>query len=980
MLARPWNRVMKPVLLLIGLWFALDLAAYLVAESLWFQELNYFPVFRLQLQTRLGLWLLAGLGSGGFLGLNLAIAHNLRYRKLDAGWTEGEPPSRIGFPLLLLGALGLSLVLGLLLVYYAQVASQFWHPSAGVLGGTSLVLTQLKLASLGRVLLGLTQPLWQLGLLLVFSVAVLLSPEFCTGLAAIGLSLGFGFILSNHWATVLKYSAASDFGRVDPIFQRDIGFFVFRLPLWELLRFWGVGLALTTLIAVGLLYLLSGNSLSQGRFPGFSAPQQRHLYGLGSCLLSAIALSYWLSRYGLLYSLQGVNYGANYTDVRIELPLKTTLSLLGLGLAAFSAWLAVIGSQRWQRQRARLQSMRTLLLLSLGIYFSFAGVAESMLPAIVQRFIVQPNELALERPYIEHSIAFTRQAFDLEAIEAETFNPVGSLTAEQLGANELTIRNIRLWDTRPLLASNRQLQQIRPYYRFPDADIDRYTLAQSGDTPGTEKRQVFVAPRELDYSAVPEQAQTWINRRLIYTHGYGFTVSPVNTAGPGGLPVYFVRDIGSGGEEGGLRTSSPAIAASIPTDTPRIYYGELTNNYVMTATRVRELDYPTGDDNVYNTYDGRGGIALNSLWRRGLLAQYLRDWRMIFTRNFTPDSRLLFRRQVLERVRSIAPFLRYDRDPYLVVADPDPADAADSSYLYWIIDAYTISDRYPYSDPGEQSFNYIRNSVKVVVDAYHGTVRFYVIDPQDPLIITWQKLFPDLFEPFAAMPVSLQSHIRYPLDLFRFQSGSLLTYHMTDPQVFYNREDQWRVPTEIYGGEPQVVEPYYLIMKLPAAEAEEFILLSPFTPVRRNNLIGWLAARSDGVNYGKRLLYEFPKQELVYGPEQIEALINQDPVISQQISLWNRQGSRAIQGNLLIIPIEQSLLYVEPLYLEAEQASVPILARVIVVYQNQISMAPTLEQALAGIFQEPTAEEDNGTVVRPIQDAVPPPALPRNEE
>lgn len=972
---------MKPVLLLIGLWFALDLAAYLVAESLWFQEVNYFPVFRLQLQTRLGLWLLAGLGSGGFLGLNLAIAHRWRYQKLNESWAEPEPPSRLGFPLLLLVAVSLSWVLGLLLVYYAQVASRFWHPSAAVLGGTSQSLAPLQLDSLGRVLLGLTQPLWQLGLLLVFGVLVLLYPGFWLGLAAIALSLGFGFILSNQWATVLKYSAASAFGQADPIFQQDIGFFVFRLPLWELLCFWGMGLALITLIAVALLYLLSGNSLSQGWFPGFSGPQQRHLYGLGSCLLGAIGLSYWLSRYGLLYSLHGVNYGANYTDVRVELPLKTTLSLLGLGLAAFSAWLAVIGPQGLKPRRPRLQPTKTLMLLALGIYFSVAVVAESVLPTLVQRFIVQPNELALERPYIEHSIAFTRRAFDLDAIEAETFNPVGSLTAQQLRANELTIRNIRLWDTRPLLASNRQLQQIRPYYRFPDADVDRYTLAQSSGIPGTEKRQVFVAARELDYSAVPEQAQTWINRRLIYTHGYGFTVSPVNTAGPGGLPVYFVRDIGSGGEEGGLRTSSPNIAASIPTDTPRIYYGELTHNYVMTSTQVQELDYPSGDDNVYNTYDGRGGIALNSLWRRWLLAQYLRDWRMIFTQNFTPDTRLLFRRQVLERVQTIAPFLRYDSDPYMVVADPDPEDASDSSYLYWIIDAYTTSDRYPYSDPGEQPFNYIRNSVKVVVDAYHGTVRFYVIDPRDPLITTWQKLFPDLFQPFAAMPVSLQSHIRYPLDLFRFQSESLLTYHMTDPQVFYNREDQWRVPTEIYGGEPQVVEAYYLIMKLPAAEAEEFILLSPFTPVRRNNLIAWLAARSDGANYGKRLLYAFPKQELVYGPEQIEALINQDPVISQQISLWNRQGSQAIQGNLLIIPIEQSLLYVEPLYLEAEEASVPILARVIVVYENQISMAPTLEQALAGIFQESTAEEEeNGTVVRPIQDAVPPPALPKSEE
>jgi hypothetical protein len=399
---------------------------------------------------------------------------------------------------------------------------------------------------------------------------------------------------------------------------------------------------------------------------------------------------------------------------------------------------------------------------------------------------------------------------------------------------------------------------------------------------------------------------------------------------------------------------------------PRIYYGELTNTYVMTSTKARELDYPSGQDNVYNTYDGTGGVAIGSLWRRLLFAEYLKDWQMLLTRNFTPQSKLLFRRNINQRIRAIAPFLRYDSDPYLVTANA--GDDPTQSYLYWIVDAYTTSDHYPYSDPGKNKFNYIRNSVKVVIDAYDGKVDFYVADPQDPIITTWTTIFPKLFKPLDAMPTALRSHVRYPQDFFRIQSEQLLTYHMTDPQVFYNREDQWQVPQEIYGAEPKAVAPYYLIMKLPTAQTEEFILLLPFTPTQRTNLIAWLAARSDGEEYGKLLLYQFPKQQLVYGTEQIESLINQDPEISQQISLWNRQGSRALQGNLLIIPIERSLLYVEPLYLEAERNSLPTLVRVIVVYQNRIVMAETLDQALQAIFKP--EQRSTPVIVRPLEEPI----------
>ena len=749
-----------------------------------------------------------------------------------------------------------------------------------------------------------------------------------------------------------------------------------------MLDFWLGGLFLYGLVAVSLMYLHSGDSLSQGKFPGFSRHQLRHLYVLSGLGMLALLLRHWLARYELLYSKRGVTYGASYTDVNVQLPVETTLALIA-GAVAF--WLLLTTLIRFRYLKTRAQAP----LIVLGLYLITNAIAGILLPTVVQRFGVQPNELERERPYIERSIALTRAAFDLDNIEVEIFNPQGQLSAADIAENELTIENIRLWDTRPILQTNRQLQQIRLYYSFPDANIDRYTFLVEPDgerlrqqrqedfvpvptpqqeNPDTERRQVFIAARELDYSSVPEQAKTWVNKHLVYTHGYGFTISPVNQATPSGLPEYFVKDITGPeeGEEGALRTSSPLIRDSIPIGKPRIYYGELTDNYIMTPSQAQEFDFPSGEDNVYNTYDGSGGINLGSLWRRLIFAQDLKDWKMLFTQNFTPETKLLLRRNINRRIRAIAPFLNYDGDPYLVSANTGEADdQAVNNYLYWIVDAYTTSDHYPYSDPGNNQFNYIRNSIKVVIDAYNGDVDFYVANPDDPIIRTWEKIFPKLFKPLTAMPATLRSHIRYPVDLFSTQSERLLIYHMSDPQVFYNREDQWQIPQEIYGSESQRVEPYYLIMKLPTATSEEFILLHVYTPTKRNNLIAWLAGRSDGENYGKLLLYQFPKQELIYGPEQIEALINQDPVISQQISLWNRQGSRVIQGNLLVIPIERSLLYVEPLYIEATENSLPILARVIVVYEDRIIMAETLEESLQAIFAP--NQPESPTIIRELE-------------
>ncbi len=979
------HKILSLLVLMIGLGFALDIVSTLKAESLWFQEIGYIGVFVKGLTNKLQLWLLTFLTSGVFLFLNIFLAKKFRYPKpeeqerkyltfesLPSKTTQKNTPKtafrlKILLPLLI----GLNLLVSLIFLHYSQIAVQFWQPGLSLLNvAPSLPFSlRLEIAQLANSILAKNVVFWQIGLGIAIAIILFINTEFTLIVIALGLSLIFSTIIAGNWTRFLQYFTATSFNELDPLFQNDLSFYIFKFPIWKLLDFWLSGLFGYTFIACCLLYLVSGNSLSQGKFPGFSLPQLHHLQGLGSLMMFTEALNHWLKRYELLYSLRGVAYGASYTDVKIQLPVETGLAVAGGGIALWLLW-------RSLTKYTLAPSLYPALGVLSAYLIAFVLFAK-LLPATVQRLGVLPNELAREELYIQRSITNTRKAFGLETIEAIQFNPQAGLNAEDITENSLTVRDIRLWDTRPLLQTNRQLQQIRLYYRFPDADIDRYTLKVSekedNTIPDTLRQQVIIAPRELDYSAVPQEAQTWVNKHLVYTHGYGFTLSPVNKVGEGGLPFYFVKDIGTGSDEserGALRTSAPEIRDSIPIGKPRIYYGQLTDNYVLTSTRIEELDYPSGDDNVYNSYDGRGGIDIGNYWRRILFAAYLKDWQMLFTENFTPQTKLLLRRDIKTRVAAIAPFLRFDRDPYLVNANvPEVGEANQENYLYWIIDAYTTSNRYPYSDPGKNRFNYIRNSVKIVVDAYNGDVDFYVVDQSDPIIQTWAKIFPQLFKPLEEMPETLFSHIRYPVDLFSAQSKQLLTYHMTDSQVFYNREDQWQIPQEIYGAESQPVEPYYLIVKLPELTSEEFILLHPYTPTSRNNLVAWLAARSDGDNYGKLLLYEFPKQRLIYGPEQIEALINQDPVISQQISLWDNRGSNAIQGNLLMIPIEQSLIYVEPLYLEAEENSLPILARVIVVYENRIAMAETLEEALEVLFNPEKAESTSpGTIIREVED------------
>ncbi|NDJ18306.1 UPF0182 family protein [Myxacorys almedinensis] len=967
----------KILVILLGFWFGFDLLVRLVAESLWFQEVNYGRVFWVRLATQGSIATIVTLLSLVFLLGNLRVADRRGWQDLEAEEVDQKVTSRTVAALrlsrLLPLSVTLSLVASLVIGYYGFAIAQIWQTdwaTSGVMRSLpqpfhpdQIWLTVGQWATLpGLIGVG--------GIILAaIPGAMLVRPRLTLNIGAIALSVGLGFILSTYWDTLLQFIHATPFGQADPLFERDIGFYIFSLPIAQLLEFWLIGLSVYGFVAVCLTYLLSGNSLSEGRFVGFSERQHRHLAALAASLMGAIALAFWLSRYELLYSRRGVAYGASYTDVTTQLPVNTGLAGLAGAIALGLFWQLLLKN----RPKKRLPIFKTLAL-----YTAIAALSSTLLPLAVQRFVVQPNELARETPFIQRNIAQTREAFNLNLIDVETFNPENSLTLADLQTNERTIRNIRLWDTRPLLQTNRQLQQIRPYYAFPSADIDRYTLLRRppNQPPTADLQQVLIAARELDYDGVPEEAKTWVNKHLIYTHGYGFTLSPVNQVAPGGLPAYFVRDITTDvSGDTPLNVSSEEIRSSIPITNPRIYFGEISDTYVMTGTRVKEFDYPSEDGNVYTIYDGTGGIQIASMPQRLLFAKYLNDWQMLLTRNFTPTTKVLFRRNINERIRAIAPFLRYDSSPYLVVADTQ----APNSNLFWVVDAYTTSDRYPYSDPGRSEFNYIRNSVKVIIDAYNGSANFYTADPSDPIIQTWEKIFPTLLKPLDEMPKTLRSHLRYPVDFFKSQSDSLLTYHMTDPQVFYNREDQWQVPTETYGSDTQPVEPYYLITRLPTAISEEFILLLPFRPNQRTNLIAWLAARSDEEQYGRLLLYTFPKQELVYGTEQIEARINQDPVISQQISLWNRAGSRAVQGNLLIVPIERSLLYVEPIYLEAEQNSLPTLVRVIVAYENQIVMAESLDAALRAVFSA-QQQTPAPAIVRPLDEtepsAQPPPPIP----
>jgi hypothetical protein len=539
-------------------------------------------------------------------------------------------------------------------------------------------------------------------------------------------------------------------------------------------------------------------------------------------------------------------------------------------------------------------------------------------PYVLQKFKVAPNELALETPFIEQNIKFTRLGYNLDKIEVKPFDVDYNLSGKDIEKNDATIKNIRLWDHSPLLRTYSQLQQIRTYYKFADVDNDRYTI-------NGEYMQVMLAPRELSYNDLP--SKTWINERLIFTHGNGLTLGPVSRISREGLPEFLIKDI------------PPVSQVDLKVTRPEIYYGELSNNYVIVKTKVPEFSYPTSEGNVYTTYEGSGGVRLGSLFKRALFSVKFKTEKILLSSDISGESKILYYRNILDRVRTVAPFLLFDQDPYMIVTK--------DGRLVWIADAYTVSNRMPYSKPTDRRINYIRNSVKVVIDAYNGSMGFYVSDPSDILIKVYSKIFPDIFKSLKEMPDELRQHIRYPHRLLQIQASMFAAYHMTDAKVFYNKENLWEVPA--FG--EMLMEPYYTIMKLPGEKKEEYILLLPYTPAKRDNLAAWLAARCDEPDYGKLLIYTFPRDRLIFGPKQVDARINQDSYISQQLTLWGQRGSEVIRGSLLVIPIERSLLYVQPLYLAAaDKVGLPELRRVIVAYENDVVMEENLELALQRLF------------------------------
>ena len=760
----------------------------------------------------------------------------------------------------------------------------------------------------------------------------------------------FGLAAASNWQEVLKYFSSVAFGVTDPIFNKDVGFYIFSLPVLQT----GLGfletLVIVTLVGCAIIYFLRGNFRITGPSPYEGAQSFKrlqidhtariHLGILLAIFLSIIAVGVYFSRFALLTSQNGLVFGAMYTDATIR------ISMLWISFGA--TILAVFAALLWA-----WKEKLTLLIGATSLYV-FIGFAGAVIPSLVQKLAVAPNELVKETPFIKYNIAATRHGFALDKIGEREISGDKPITATDIANNNLTVKNVRLWDRKPLLSTFSQIQEIRTYYEFAEVDNDRYII-------DGEIRQIMLSPREMASASLPNK--NWINERLTFTHGYGVAAGPVNQVTPEGLPVLFVKDLPPKSDVKELEISRPEI-----------YFGELSNDYVITKTKSREFDYPKGEENVYATYEGTGGVAINSFLRRVLYAVKFQSLKLLLSNDITRESRILYYRTIAQRVAKIAPFLVFDKDPYIVIAD---------GKVYWIADAYTTSDRYPYSEPmrlNGKKINYVRNSVKVIVDAYNGGVSFYQADTEDPILKTYTAIFPGTFRPMSEMPKSLIAHLRYPEDIFTLQTAAYSTYHMDDPQIFYNKEDQWEVPAIAVEGEGvsrgsaiSQMQPRHIIMKLPGEKKEEYVLMLPFTPRAKDNLSAWIVARNDGENNGKLLVYRFPKDKLVFGPKQIIGRINQNSEISQEISLWSQGGSQVIQGPLLVIPIEESLLYVRSLYLKAEAGKIPELKRVVVAYENKIAMEETLEEGLSKIFGSGVGTTSHGSVkIKPFtSDATP---------
>ena len=735
-----------------------------------------------------------------------------------------------------------------------------------------------------------------------------------TGAAAI-VALFLGIFASNEWLTWLQYRHAVPFGQADPLFGRDVGFYVFTLPFLDLARNLTLAVVVLSLIGSTAAYVVSGTlTLDPGRGLVIGTAARRHLGLIVAGLFLLLAWGAYLGVPRLLTTPGGIIYGASYVDVAVRVWMLRGLlgvALLGAALSAATAF----------------TPRNALMIAAVGLY-ALVAVGGNVAAFGLQRLVVTPDEQQREAPYLAHNIAATRQAFGLEQLEARELSGDATLTLADIENNRDTINNVRLWDHEPLLDTFGQLQEIRTYYDFASVDNDRYFI-------DGEYRQIMLSSRELNSNSLPNRS--WVNERLQYTHGFGIAMGPVNQVTQEGLPVLFIKDL------------PPISSVDLSVNQPSVYFGELSNDYVIVNTDTDEFHYPEGDDNVSTRYDGAGGVAMSSMFRRLLYAVRFRAYEILVASQLGADSRILYHRNIVERVTTIAPFLEYDADPYLVLSE--------EGRLVWMLDAYTVTDRYPYAAQAANGVNYIRNAVKIIIDAYHGTTSFYLADTEDPIARTLQAIFPEFLHPLDEMSDDLRRHIRYPEGLFSLQTSIYSTYHMTNPAVFYNREDQWDVP--VVDGEQ--MQPYYTIMRLPGEPRAEFIQMLPFTPRGKNNMAAWMVARSDGDQYGKMLVFQFPKQKVIFGPSQIVARINQDQDISPQLTLWNQQGSEVIQGTLLVIPIEESLLYIRPLYLRASGGRIPELKRVIVAYQNQIVMEETLDLALGRLFG-PGRERTPGTL------------------
>jgi uncharacterized membrane protein (UPF0182 family) len=751
------------------------------------------------------------------------------------------------------------------------------------------------------------------------------------------LSFVITFLATNAlWYKLLEFINAEPFNVKDPIFGKDISFYVFKLPFLDSLH--AVLSSILFLVFISTIIFTAGYYLSKSAVQTEVGEEKRpdlkkFFIQLGKIMTKQIgvfiglffllaAFGYYLQSLELLYSPSGISFGAGYTDSVIRLRLYQVLMYMSIGASVISI---VAGFRR----KLKLFFIAPTLI----IVVSFLG---GVVGLVVENYIVVPNQFGKEEQYLKRHIEYTRKAYGIENVRVQEFSAQQDITIEDIEENDLTIKNIPINDYRPTLDMYNSIQGFRIYYEFNDVDIDRYII-------DGEYTQVFISAREMNNDKLEENAKTWINQHLKYTHGFGIAVSPVNKVNEVGQPDLTVKDIPP-------RSTSPEIQV----DEPRIYFGESTNTYAITNAKTAEFDYPEGSDNQENFYEGTAGISLNLLNRLAFAIQES-DLKILLSSEITSESKILIKRNITERISEIAPFLSYDEDPYIVASE---------GKLYWIMDAFTVSNRYPYAQPFDQgnTFNYIRNSIKVVVDAYNGDVVFYQVEEDDPIANVYKKIYPDIFKPIDEMPQDLRSHVRYSQDMFDVQADIYRTYHMQNTRVFYNKEDQWELPRQIYGSEKEVenIESTYLIMKLPEREAE-FTLMVPYTARQKDNMVAWMAAMNDGDSYGDIMVYTFPKQSLVYGPMQIEQRIDQDTIISPQLTLLGQQGSQVIRGNMMAIPVEEAILYVEPVYIKARDSerSLPEVKKIVVSYKNRIIMADSLQEGLTQIFGEYEDDDEN---------------------